>query len=557
MACGGNDYKHLMNTAQQRLLEDDSLAYNGSFPDNPQRLQAPPLDDRGVEYPEPPMQLAGSAGFPQQPLPQDPQPAPVPPPNSNYPQPEIIFANVNYPVLPADQIERMGSDVAPANPQQPGAQADDGQLDAIMQPHPLFKKSNFLAFSHFVIMGLFIWGCFKLSQDPSNYKAIYPAFLAEFGLAFLHYLLRLSFHKAYQRTQTPFNKYEIVPEVLRLLAAAAFIAREYFDQDSAFRSKLRLSDSVLYTIFFVFNVVGCLSRFNFMWSLFSSSMGNLAVSVIFPIYVNSARNLYVKTPLDSAKTIQIMAIVFAGFMLFIAAVKTLTLLVYFFVQLFSCSVTLEKWKFTILSNIWGVDYLLFSSFVFSCAYLMNEDWAYSSPFFNTVLRISSYGYIGFYPLYTICNFLLPFGMETRDLEALRNFENEDMDEIIRDNMEQRKRGGSVRVVRSVNSAEKMITLFQVSPFFFSETEVKKAKPAGNKFEFTEVAESQECVICFDQAAECLIMNCYHGGVCAKCSRDILMKSPVCPFCRAKIKCVKVIERKSGTEYLVKETLHVK
>jgi len=512
-----------------------------------------------VEYPEPPLDIAGSAHFPEQlPAPQQPLPlAPAPVPNANYPQPEIIYANVNYPVLPADQSERLGAETRQPAAQQPVAAASEADLDFIMQPHPLFKKSNFLAFSHFVVMGLFIWGCHRLAQDPADYKAVYPAFLAEFGLAFLHFLLRLSFHRAFDRTQTPFNKYELVPELLRLLAAASFVVREYFAADAAFRSKLRLSDSALYSVFFVFNVVGCLSRFNFMWSLFSSSMGNLAVSIIFPLYVSGARDLYVKTPLDSAKTLQVLAMVFAGFMLFIAAVKTLTLLLHLSVRVFSCTLRCEKWKFAILSNIWGIDYLLFSAFVFSCAYLMKEDWAHSSPFQRGVLRVSSYGYLGFYPVYTLCNLLLPFGMDASELEALRNFENEDVDEVIRDNMEQRKRGGSVRVVRSVNSAEKMITLFQVSPFFFSETKAKKAKPAGNKFEFTEVAESQECVICYDRRAECLILNCYHGGVCATCSRDILMKAPTCPFCRAKIKSVKIIEHKAGNEYLVKETLEVK
>ena len=546
---------------KQPLLEDGSIAREGPNPDFDSRTaQAQNVyTDSGVEYPSQPQNLQGSPSFPHPSINRSNENENIIDldQGNNYPQPEILFATVNYPALPQSQSERQQrpqvdimDDQEVSNPE---TVEPESELFFLLKPHPLFKKSYFLTLSHFIICSLFIYGLFKYDKPSGEFTPLYTAFYAEFALALLHYLMRVLSHKSLENTDAPFNRYEVVPEILRIVALVSFITLQYVPIDHQYRTVLRLSDKTLQSVFITFNIIGCLSRFNFMHSLFSSSISNLVVSILFPIFIFKVKKSEERTPFDGSNFYTIGGLVFSYFMLFIGSVKVLTVLIHLLVKSFGCNLDLKEWRFGIMSNIWGFDYLFFSGFLLSTFYCMISNW--TDGVWIDRFTYAGYTYMAFYPFYAICSMFLPIGMSNHDLDALRNFENEDMDDVIRDNMHQRQIGGTVRTVKAVNNGERLITLFQVSPFFFSENQVK-AQTKGKKFEFTSEADSQECVICYDRNAECLIMNCMHGGVCAKCSRDILMKSPSCPFCRTRIKCVKVIEKKGENEYIVKQTMTV-
>lgn len=39
-----------------------------------------------------------------------------------------------------------------------------------------------------------------------------------------------------------------------------------------------------------------------------------------------------------------------------------------------------------------------------------------------------------------------------------------------------------------------------------------------------------CSICFSNRSDAVILNCFHGGICMECSKDILLKQGKCPIC---------------------------
>ena len=44
----------------------------------------------------------------------------------------------------------------------------------------------------------------------------------------------------------------------------------------------------------------------------------------------------------------------------------------------------------------------------------------------------------------------------------------------------------------------------------------------------------DCIICEDNKADSVFMNCGHGGMCFKCSVDVLSSTKLCPLCRQEI-----------------------
>lgn len=479
---------------------------------------------------------------------------------TQYPAPpeQIIYANVEYPVLPEDQSQPRPHDqeisIDPDNAdRQPAA-----EVPFLLKNHPLFIRSNLMTCSHFAIMLTFIYNLYTFSKT-SNHESLMPAVYLEVGLAFIHYLLRLAFRKNLQRTEAAFMHQEIFPEIIRILSCGFLLTLQFGGNNS---SVVYIHEHIMsiktMTYFFLGSyITGCLARFNFMHSLFSPSMSNLASSILVGLWVKftytpDARHF---TGYEDYPTLYWIAMIFGYFTLFIAAVKCLSTIVHAVYAIAACKVTVADWKFFIMSNLWGVDYLLFSGFVIATCSLMMDKWESPVGVSRNVLKYSGFGYIGFYPLYTLFNVFLPYFMTQEDLHALRTFETLEVEDQVRVNIQEARRGNTVRVVTNKNSAEKMITLFQVSPFFFSE---KANQAAGKqKYQFKSDAEAMECLICFSNTPECLITPCMHGGVCTKCSKDILQRSKNCPFCRTRINSIKVIEDRGDSKYLVKETIYVR
>ena len=48
---------------------------------------------------------------------------------------------------------------------------------------------------------------------------------------------------------------------------------------------------------------------------------------------------------------------------------------------------------------------------------------------------------------------------------------------------------------------------------------------------------KECLICLEQDADAILMDCGHGGVCYNCALEIWKASSECHLCREKIKSV--------------------
>lgn len=471
----------------------------------------------------------------------------------------VIYANIEYPVLPEENMDAMS-----VNPEAQVVEGLDNQRDAttlnvLLQPHPYFKKSNWLTFSHFVIMGTFIYGVMTFSHSR-NIQDLLPAFMLEFVLSLILFILRSCSSEQLQGTDHSFKIYEIYPELIRLVSFGLFVMVEYFGSASWMHTVYEkvCGPKTLLVWFGIFYVIGCLSRFNFMHSLFNSSMSNLITSILIAMFLHAAWDTDLSqfpTTFEQRSGWRITIIVCTSFMLFIGTVKVFSTLIHMIFSLFGCQIDLSRWKFFILANLWGLDYFLGGLFIISTCVMAGNSWPEEETRWKKLFKASGWGYAIFYVVYTLANLFLPYFMPAEELDALRNFEEVELDDQVRQNMLQKRRGNNVRAVKPRNNAEKMITLFQVSPFFFSET---KAKPTpGQKFAFSSEREASECLICFGQPSQCLISPCLHGGVCRDCSHSILLKNPSCPFCRARIRSIQVIESRGENLYAVKETLEVR
>ena len=76
----------------------------------------------------------------------------------------------------------------------------------------------------------------------------------------------------------------------------------------------------------------------------------------------------------------------------------------------------------------------------------------------------------------------------------------------------------------------------------SETELDQcleepAKQDPPKPSFSE--EDSLCYICFSNPANCIYLDCGHGGVCLDCAIDSIKKNNICTLCREKV--VQIIE----------------
>lgn len=66
-------------------------------------------------------------------------------------------------------------------------------------------------------------------------------------------------------------------------------------------------------------------------------------------------------------------------------------------------------------------------------------------------------------------------------------------------------------------------------------------------------EEELCVICYDGAATCVLLECGHGGFCRRCAYLLFVRPPnECPTCRAVIEQVVEV----GTAPAVGGVVHV-
>jgi hypothetical protein len=57
-----------------------------------------------------------------------------------------------------------------------------------------------------------------------------------------------------------------------------------------------------------------------------------------------------------------------------------------------------------------------------------------------------------------------------------------------------------------------------------------------------VAGDDLCLICYDNRATCVLLECGHGGFCRKCAYMMFVRPPnECPTCRQRIEQVLEIE----------------
>ena len=60
---------------------------------------------------------------------------------------------------------------------------------------------------------------------------------------------------------------------------------------------------------------------------------------------------------------------------------------------------------------------------------------------------------------------------------------------------------------------------------------RKAAELKEKMEDEAYVEKASCCICFSGLANCVIMNCGHGGICFDCGKSILQSTQACHLCR--------------------------
>ena len=100
-------------------------------------------------------------------------------------------------------------------------------------------------------------------------------------------------------------------------------------------------------------------------------------------------------------------------------------------------------------------------------------------------------------------------------------------------------GENMYVMKTINDTEPMSVRARVS---YCLTDRKK-KPTMNKFkqqmeeklvvkkEKDEIDEENLCFICFANEANCVFLDCGHGGICLDCAMDTIKKNNICALCR--------------------------
>lgn len=70
-------------------------------------------------------------------------------------------------------------------------------------------------------------------------------------------------------------------------------------------------------------------------------------------------------------------------------------------------------------------------------------------------------------------------------------------------------------------------------------------------------EKPECVLCCENKANCLVLDCKHGGVCENCAERQVSKTKRCPVCGLRCQSVGVIEKEGDHKYKVNKKIELK
>lgn len=71
-------------------------------------------------------------------------------------------------------------------------------------------------------------------------------------------------------------------------------------------------------------------------------------------------------------------------------------------------------------------------------------------------------------------------------------------------------------------------------------------------------EEEECIVCYDRKATCVLLECGHGGFCRKCACILMLRPPhECPTCRAHIEQVVELDVESQAPAPVGSPIKIK
>ena len=104
-----------------------------------------------------------------------------------------------------------------------------------------------------------------------------------------------------------------------------------------------------------------------------------------------------------------------------------------------------------------------------------------------------------------------------------------------------------RVVKYEAKASSFLNLFRINANYYGAGGGKVA-PAGQE------PEDDQCTICCEKKADCIILDCRHGGVCKACSLSMVKKSSLCPFCRNHIKRICVVKKVDDSKFQITEEI---
>ena len=101
-------------------------------------------------------------------------------------------------------------------------------------------------------------------------------------------------------------------------------------------------------------------------------------------------------------------------------------------------------------------------------------------------------------------------------------------------------------------------MIRATPTYFvtnpSSPELKSLRESiiGRHTNFDKI--DQECIICCDKPADCVVFSCMHSGGCRDCTINELKRTQKCMICREKMTKLVIIRKVSEHEYRVIEEI---
>ena len=118
-------------------------------------------------------------------------------------------------------------------------------------------------------------------------------------------------------------------------------------------------------------------------------------------------------------------------------------------------------------------------------------------------------------------------------------------------------------VQKPGKGDNFLSLFKINTNYYGAAPSSQVAPAqagkeqavGNDSEKNmEAQDDPICSICMSNLSNCIILQCYHGGLCKDCAMSILSKSQLCPFCRKEVLKICVIKKINETKFEVLEEI---